>query len=314
MNLTSIRIATRKSQLALWQAEHVRARLMQLHGSLQVELVQLSTQGDKILDVPLAKIGGKGLFVKELEAAILDGRADIAVHSIKDVPMELPPGLHMPVILERAAPTDAFVSNRYKLMSELPLGARLGTSSLRRRSQLQALRPDLNIANLRGNVNTRLQKLDDGEFDAVILATAGLQRLDFSERINEELPPELCLPAVGQGAIGIESRAGDDSVQELIAQLHHQPTADCVIAERAFNRRLQGGCQVPIAGYAIRSEENGHCELRLRGLVSSENGSQVVRDEISGPVSDAEQLGISLANSLLDAGAGKLLESLWNQQ
>ena len=314
MNLTSIRIATRKSQLALWQAEHVRARLMQLHDSLQVELVQLSTQGDKILDVPLAKIGGKGLFVKELEAAILDGRADIAVHSIKDVPMELPPGLHMPVILERAAPTDAFVSNRYKLMSELPLGARLGTSSLRRRSQLQALRPDLNIANLRGNVNTRLQKLDDGEFDAVILATAGLQRLDFSERINEELPPELCLPAVGQGAIGIESRAGDDSVQELIAQLHHQPTADCVIAERAFNRRLQGGCQVPIAGYAIRSEENGHCELRLRGLVSSENGSQVVRDEISGPVSDAEQLGISLANSLLDAGAGKLLESLWNQQ
>ena len=314
MALRLLRIATRKSQLALWQAEHVRAQLMQLHDSLQVDLVQLSTQGDKILDVPLAKIGGKGLFVKELEAAMLDGRADIAVHSIKDVPMEFPPGLQMPVIMERAAPTDAFVSNHYAMLSELPLGARLGTSSLRRRSQLQGVRPDLDIVNLRGNVNTRLQKLDDGEFDAIILATAGLQRLNLSQRVCEELMPELCLPAVGQGAIGIESRADDSDIQALIAPLHHQPTADCVIAERAFNRRLQGGCQVPIAGYAVRSENNGQFELRLRGLVSSEDGSQVVRDEISGPVAEAERLGIALADSLLEAGAGSLLESLWNRQ
>lgn len=304
-----LRIATRKSPLAMWQAEHVSACLVKAHPGVQVELIGMSTQGDKILDTPLAKIGGKGLFVKELEQGILDGHADIAVHSMKDVPVELPDGLHLPVIMERDDPRDAFVSNTYTSLDELPEGSTVGTSSLRRQCQLSDRRPDLKIAPLRGNVNTRLRKLDEGEFDAIILAAAGLKRLGFRQRIASYLEPTESLPAIGQGAIGIECLDGDIRVNELIQALHHQETAICVIAERAMNTRLMGGCQVPIGGFAALN----HDQLYIRGLVGEPDGSRIIRAEISGPASDAELLGISVAEDLLGQGADLVLKHLYEQ-
>ena len=310
MNSESLRIATRKSPLAMWQAEHVAAALTARHPGLTVELIGMSTQGDKILDTPLAKVGGKGLFVKELEQGMLEGHADIAVHSMKDVPVELPPGLHLAAILEREDPRDAFVSNTFAHFDELPPEARVGTSSLRRQCQLADRRPDLQILPLRGNVNTRLRKLDDGEYDAVILASAGLIRLGFGERIRSRIEPEQSLPAIGQGAIGIECRIDDPRVNELIAGLHHAGTADRVRAERAMNRRLQGGCQVPIGGYA---ELEGD-QLWLRGLVGTVDGSELVRAETRGPRSDAETLGRTVADELLDHGARRILDELYSEQ
>ena len=301
-----VRIATRKSPLALWQAEHVAAALKGAHPGLSVEIVGMSTRGDKILDSPLAKIGGKGLFVKELEQGMLEGRADIAVHSMKDVPVDFPEGLHLPVIMEREDPRDAFVSNRYAALDELPQGAVVGTSSLRRQCQLQARRPDLRIEPLRGNVNTRLGKLDAGEFDAIILAAAGLMRLGFEERIRARLETGESLPAIGQGAVGIECRADDERVNALLAPLHHTDTADRVLAERAMNRRLMGGCQVPIAGHAELAGD----QLALRGLVGTPDGARVLRAQTSGPRAQAESLGVAVAEALLDQGAGDILAAL----
>ena len=303
----TLRIATRKSPLALWQAEHVAAALRATHPGLHVELLGMSTQGDKILDTPLAKIGGKGLFVKELEQGMLEGQADIAVHSMKDVPVELPEGLHLAAILAREDPRDAFVSNHYDTLEALPQGARVGTSSLRRQCQLADRRPDLVILPLRGNVNTRLRKLDDGEYDAVILASAGLKRLGMAERIRACLTPEDSLPAIGQGAIGIECRRDDPRVNALIAPLHDADTAARISAERAMNHRLQGGCQVPIGGYAVLADD----ALWLRGLVGTVDGSEVIRAEIRGPVDQAEALGTALAEELLDHGARAILDSLY---
>lgn len=302
-----LKIATRQSPLALWQAEHIRARLEALHADLKVELVTFVTQGDKILDTPLAKIGGKGLFVKELEAALLDGRADLAVHSMKDVPMALPEGLSLPVICEREDPLDAFVSNTYHSFDELPQGAKVGTSSLRRKSQILKQRPDLNIIDLRGNVGTRLSKLDSGLYDAIILASAGLKRLGLAERIRHTLQPEISLPAVGQGALGLECRATDQAVLDLILPLLHDETDVCVRAERAFNAYLEGGCQVPIAGYATLNQG----QLHIEGRVGSVDGLTLLKVELSGTPEQAEQLGVSLAQQLLEQGAGDLLKALY---
>ena len=301
-----LKIATRQSPLALWQAEHIKARLLAMHADLQVELVTFVTQGDRILDTPLAKIGGKGLFVKELENALLDGRADLAVHSMKDVPMDLPAGLCLPITCLREDPTDALVSNHYRTLDELPQGARLGTSSLRRRCQIQSLRPDLQIIDLRGNVGTRLGKLDAGEYDAIILASAGLKRLGLSARIVQSLPPELSLPAVGQGALGLECRIEDAATLALITGLLDVETDVCVRAERAFNHRLMGGCQVPIAGYAILQDD----VLWLRGRVGSVDGSELLKAELTGLPAEAEDLGRRLAEQLLEMGAGRLLAQL----
>ncbi len=303
----TLRIATRKSQLALWQAEYVRDVLLQYHPDLSVELVKMTTEGDKILDTPLAKVGGKGLFVKELENGLLNGDADIAVHSMKDVPVELPAGLHLAVICPREDPRDAFVSKAYTSFESLPKGARLGTSSLRRQCQLAAQRPDLNIIDLRGNVNTRLLKLDNGDYDAIILAAAGLKRLGMEDRITETLSPEVSLPAIGQGAVGIECREDDEWVNELLAPLNDRDTAIRVRAERALNHRLQGGCQVPIAGYA----ELEHGVILLRGLVGTVDGSKIIHGEIAGQPEDAEYLGRVLAEDLLTRGADEILESLY---
>ena len=305
--ITTLRIATRKSALALWQAEYVKAELMRHHPQLQVELVPMSTQGDKILDTPLAKIGGKGLFVKELEQAMLEGRADIAVHSMKDVPVEFPEGLMLHTICPRENPQDAFVSNQFKALSDLPAGAVVGTSSLRRQCQIKALRPDLTVRDLRGNVNTRLAKLDNGEYAAIILAAAGLIRLGFEHRIASLLPIETSLPANGQGAVGIECRSDDLQVQQLLAPLEHGITRSCVLAERAMNRKLQGGCQVPIGAYA---EIDGDT-LSLRGLVGSLDGREIIRHQVSGPVAEAEQLGTALAEHLLSQGADRILQDVY---
>ncbi len=304
----TIRIATRKSPLAMWQAEHVAAELKRVHPQLQVEIHGMTTQGDKILDTPLAKIGGKGLFIKELEQGLLNDEADIAVHSMKDVPVELPDGLRLAVIMQREDPRDAFVSNRYQHLDELPEGAVVGTSSLRRQSQLAERRPDLQIRSLRGNVNTRLRKLDDGEYDAIILAAAGLIRLGFQQRITALIGPEQSLPAIGQGAVGIECRRDDARVNALIAPLHHAETASCVRAERAMNQRLNGGCQVPIAGYAML--ESGH--LWLRGLVGEPDGSDIIRGEVEGSPEEAEAMGIGLAERLLEWGADRILQALYD--
>ena len=307
MPAQTVRIATRKSPLAMWQAEHVAAALREAHADLEVQIVGMSTQGDKILDTPLAKIGGKGLFVKELEQRMLDGDADIAVHSMKDVPVTLPEGLHLAVILEREDPRDAFVSNHHADLDALPEGARVGTSSLRRQCQLADRRPDLEIIPLRGNVNTRLRKLDDGEYDAIILASAGLLRLNFGERIRTFIPTDDSLPAIGQGAIGIECRSDDARINNLLAPLHHADTAVCVSAERAMNQRLEGGCQVPIGGHATLSDD----ELHLRGLVGTVDGAEIVRAEIRGARNDAEQLGRTLAEELLEHGAAQILRELY---
>ncbi len=303
----TIRIATRKSPLALWQAEFVRAELQRHHPGLGVELVTFTTRGDKILDTPLAKIGGKGLFVKELETALLAGDADLAVHSMKDVPMVFPDGLGLATICEREDPRDAFVSNRFDTLDALPHGAVVGTSSLRRHCQLRALRPDLDIRSLRGNVNTRLAKLDAGEFDAIILATAGLLRLDLAERIRARLEPGVSLPAGGQGAVGIEIREADTRLRQLLAPLHHEPTALRVRAERALNRHLHGGCQVPIACYA---ELDGDT-LWLRGLVGDPEGGELLQAQIRGSARDPEALGIDVAEQLLAQGAGAILRKVY---
>ncbi len=306
--LNIVRIATRKSPLALWQAEHVRDALLVAHPGLQIELLKMTTQGDKILDSPLAKIGGKGLFVKELEQGLLEMRADIAVHSMKDVPAEFPSGLCLAVVLAREDERDAFVSNAHATLESLPHGARVGTSSLRRQCQLSARRPDLQILTLRGNVNTRLAKLDAGEYDAIILASAGLLRLNMADRITQYMEPDISLPAVGQGAIGIECREGDARIHALLAVLNDEPTFIRITAERAMNRRLEGGCQVPIAGHAVLHGSN----LTLRGLVGSPDGREMVRGEVSGPQCDAEALGIKLADDLLARGAAVILKNVYS--
>ncbi len=305
----TIRIATRKSPLAMWQAEHVAAELKKAHPGIRVELLGMSTKGDRILDAPLAKIGGKGLFVKELEQGMLEGTADIAVHSMKDVPVELPDGLHLPIIMQREDPRDAFVSNKYSSLEELPQGACVGTSSLRRQSQLSERRPDLVIKPLRGNVNTRLAKLDAGEFDAIILASAGLIRLEFGERIASFITAEQSLPAIGQGAVGIECRVDDERINTLLTPLHHEDTAICVRAERAMNHRLNGGCQVPIAGYA--ELQNG--KVHMRGLVGEPDGSHILRAEAQGDAAETEQLGTQVADELLGNGADRILKALYGE-
>lgn len=306
--MTSLRIATRNSPLALWQAEHVKAELQKNHPHLEIELIGFTTRGDVLLDSPLAKVGGKGLFVKELETAMLEGKADLAVHSMKDVPMEFPEGLGLSVICEREDPRDAFVSNNFTSFDDLPEGAVVGTSSLRRQCQLSALRPDIEIRDLRGNVNTRLKKLDENRYDAIILAAAGLIRLDMRERISEFLDSTKSLPAGGQGAVGIECRADDERVLKLLAPLHHTNTDVCVRAERAMNLRLQGGCQVPIACYA----ELNSGRLSMRGLVGSLDGENILRVSGESDASGAESLGIRLAEELIELGADKILAEVYS--
>lgn len=304
-----IRIATRKSALALWQAEYVKARLEAAHPGLLVTLVPMVSRGDKLLDAPLAKIGGKGLFVKELETALLENEADIAVHSMKDVPMEFPEGLGLFCICEREDPRDAFVSNTFASLEALPAGSVVGTSSLRRQAQLLAQRPDLKIHFLRGNVNTRLAKLDAGEYDAIILAAAGLIRLGFEARISAFISAEDSLPAGGQGAVGIECRTADSDVHALLAALHHSDTADRVSAERALNKHLNGGCQVPIACYALLDGD----ELWLRGLVGQPDGSLLLRAEARAPRHNAEALGVQVAEALLAQGADQILAAVYGE-
>ena len=307
MNKKCVRIATRESLLALWQAEYVATALKSAHPGLEVELIKMKSEGDRILDTPLAKIGGKGLFTKELEEGMLRGDADIAVHSMKDVPMELPEGLHLAVICPREDPRDAFVSNNFSGLDALPQGAVVGTSSLRRQAQLLALRPDLQIRFLRGNVQTRLRKLDDGEYDAIILAGAGLKRLKLEERITEMLEVTTMLPACGQGAVGIECRSDDDELNLMLAPLNDAKTSARVRAERAMNRRLEGGCQVPIGGYA----ELDHGVIVMHALVARADGSEVIRGSISGYPEYAEDLGIALAEDLLARGADAILAELY---
>jgi hydroxymethylbilane synthase len=303
----TIRIATRQSPLALWQAEHVAYRLQQAFPGLNTELVKMVTRGDKILDAPLAKVGGKGLFVKELEQGMLEGTADIAVHSMKDVPVEFPEGLHLAVILDREDPTDAFVSNNYRNLAELPVNARIGTSSLRRQCQIKEKFPHAEILSLRGNVNTRLAKLDAGEYDAIILASAGLKRLGMGDRITTQLSPDESLPAMGQGAIGIECRTDDADIHTYLAVLHDADTSIRVTAERAMNARLNGGCQVPIAGFA---EILGN-QIFMRGLVGCPDGSIIYRAEATSPIDQAEQLGMRIADDLLAQGAENILRELY---
>lgn len=304
---TTLRIATRQSPLALWQANYVKQQLQLHHPALQVELIPMVTKGDILLDTPLAKIGGKGLFVKQLEQALLENQADIAVHSIKDVPVQFPAGLQLSTICQRAEVRDAFVSNHYATLAQLPQGAVVGTSSLRRQAQLRALYPHLQIRDLRGNVGTRLQKLDQGDYDAIILAGAGLQRLQLTARITQLLPIEQMLPAVGQGAVGIESRCDDTATLALLACLDHQPTRVCITAERAMNQTLQGGCQVPIGCLAQLQAD----QLQIQALVGSLDGKTILRSQISGPASAAEQLGTELAHQLLAQGADKILAEIY---
>ena len=298
-----LRIATRKSPLALWQTEHVAAALRAAHPGLVVELVPLSTRGDEVLDRSLAAIGGKGLFLKELELAMQRGEADCAVHSLKDVPMELEPGFALPAILERADPADAFVSNRFDSLDALPQGARVGTSSLRRQAQLRARRPDLRLADLRGNVNTRLAKLDAGDYDAIVLACAGLQRLGLGERIRTRMTAPDWLPAPAQGAIAIECREGDDAVHALMRVLDHAPTRTCVEAERAMNRALHGSCHVPVAAFAELQGDR----IMLAGLVGSVHDGHQLRAQDIGDVANPDALGQGVAQSLLAQGAGALI-------
>jgi len=299
-------IATRQSQLALWQAEHVKARLTALHPGLEVELLGMTTQGDQILDSPLSRIGGKGLFVKELEVAMAEGRADLAVHSIKDVPMDLPDGFELAAISQREDPRDAFVSRHFVSLEALPPGARVGTSSLRRQAQLRARLPHLNVDMLRGNVNTRLRKLDEGHYDAILLAAAGLKRLGFEARITAILAPEESLPAVGQGALGIEIRSGRPELAALLAPLNDPITAACVRAERAMSRRLQGGCQAPIGGYAVARDGR----LHLRAFVADLEGIRFFRATAEGPLDAPEQVGLNAAEDLIAQGADHLLAEL----
>jgi len=307
----TLTIATRESPLARWQADYVRDGLTRAHPGLSVKLLGVTSRGDQLLEAPLAKVGGKGLFVKELEEALLDGRADIAVHSMKDVPMEFPAGLGLGVICAREDPSDAFVSRWFGSLHDLPERGVVGTSSLRRECQLRARRPDLDVRFLRGNVNTRLRKLDEGEYDAIILASAGLVRLGFEARIAQRLDLQESLPAGGQGAVGIELRVEDEAVSELLKPLHHDATARCVMAERAMNRRLQGGCQVPIACYAQHAGGGG--QLWLRGLVGRPDGSRVLRAEARAADAAAESLGIRVAEDLLAQGAADILAEVYGK-
>ena len=307
--MNTLRLGTRKSQLALWQAEYVRARLRALHPGLNVELVKMTTTGDKILDRSLALVGGKGLFTKELEQALLENRIDLAVHSMKDVTATLPAELHIGAVCERDDPRDAFVANAHADLKALPAGARVGTSSLRRQCQLHAAHPHLSVVTLRGNINTRLAKLDAGEFDAVVLAAAGLKRLGLEDRIRARLDPEASLPAVGQGAVCIESRAGDAATNDLLAPLDHPATHRCIAAERAMNAALEGGCQIPVGGYAVL--EGG--ALYLRGLVGEPDGSRIIRAETRGPAENAAALGAGLARELLAKGARAILDKVYGR-
>ncbi len=301
-------LGTRGSKLALWQAEWVQASLERIHPGLQVELVKIKTTGDKILDVPLAKVGGKGLFVKEIEEAMLRNEIDIAVHSMKDVPVEFPDGLHLAVICEREDPRDALISKGVAFQ-DLPKGAKIGTSSLRRSCQILSVRPDFNIVQLRGNLETRFRKLDEKQFDAMILAAAGVKRLGWQDRISELLSTEISLPAIGQGAIGIECRVRDEEVHRLIGVLNHEATSTCVRAERACLTVLEGGCQVPIAAHAVL--EGG--QLAMRGLVGNLDGTVIIRSEISGPAAEAENLGRRLAEDLLGKGAKAILDEVYGR-
>lgn len=301
-----LRIATRESPLALWQADHVRARLQAAYAGLQVELVPMTTRGDQILDTALSKAGGKGLFVKELEQAMLDNRADLAVHSMKDVPAQQPEGLELIAFLEGEDPRDAFVSNRYQRLDELPAGAQVGTSSLRRQTQLAIRRPDLQIGLLRGNVGTRLRRLDEGRFDAILLACAGLRRLGLGDRIRESLDVEHFIPAIGQGVIGIEARSGDIRTRDLLSVLHDPVSHVRLRAERSLNARLGGSCQVPVAGHAVVDGER----LRMQALIGAPDGTHSVRDWIEGACDDAEALGVQLAERLLAQGGREILLGL----
>jgi len=305
-----VRIATRKSALAMWQAEYVKAQLEHFHDDVTVELLPMTTKGDIILDTPLAKVGGKGLFVKELEVAMLENRADIAVHSMKDVPVDFPEGLGLEVICPREDPRDAFISNNYDRFEDLPQGAIVGTSSLRRQCQIKAIRPDLDIRDLRGNVNTRLRKLDEGNYDAIILAAAGMIRLKMPERIRQFIEPEVMLPANGQGAVGIECRSNDETIKALLAPLEDKTTRIRVLAERAMNKALEGGCQVPIGAYAIINEE----EIYLRGLVGAVDGSEIIQSEVRGKLDQGENLGYNLAQTLLSQGADVILKQVYADQ
>ena len=316
MTKNKVVIGTRASKLALWQAEWVKSELERMNPGLEVELNKIKTTGDKILDVPLAKVGGKGLFVKEIEEALLRGEADLAVHSMKDVPTEFPQGLHLPVICEREDPRDAFIAPlegskfRVQRFGALPEGSKLGTSSLRRSSQLLSIRPDLKIVQLRGNLETRFRKLDEGQFDAMILAAAGVKRLGWAQRITEIIDPAVSLPAIGQGAIGIECRTDDGFINSLIAPLNHKETSICVRAERALLKRLQGGCQVPIAAHAVIKDGR----LVMDGLVGSVTGDRIIKEHLEGNIEDAETIGITLGEKLLSMGADKILAEVYGSE
>ncbi len=307
---TQLRIGTRGSALALWQAEWVKAQLLAAHEELAVELLVIKTTGDKILDVPLAKVGGKGLFVKEIEEALLDGKADLAVHSVKDMPAELPEGLHLAVMPPREDPRDALISRNGAGLEALPHGARVGTSSLRRAAQLLHLRPDLRIETLRGNVDTRLRKLESEGFDAIVLAAAGLKRLELNHVVSEYLEPERMLPAVGQGALGIETRTGDAFTNEVVASLAHPQTMTIVRAERAFLKRLEGGCQVPIGAHATMEGET----LILTGMVADLEGVRLIRKELRGDAQQPEVVGERLAEVILESGGAEILAEFYDNQ
>ncbi|NKB76808.1 MAG: hydroxymethylbilane synthase [Gammaproteobacteria bacterium] len=310
-----IRIGTRQSQLALWQADYVRDAILQYHPDRQIELVKILSEGDRTLDVPLSQVGGKGLFLKELEHALVNGEIDLAVHSMKDVTVMLPDGLHIPVFCPREDPRDAFVSNRYSSLSDMPDDAVVGTCSLRRQSQIKAAYPHLTLKNLRGNVNTRLKRLDEGGYDAIILAVSGLKRLGFHDRITNEIDTEICLPAVGQGIVGIECRIDDQSMNDLLKPLNCAKSTIRISAERAANERLGGGCHVPIAVYSeIQSGVQGNeDQLFVRGLVGELDGSRILRSEVIGPIEMSRELGHRIAEDLLSQGAGEVLQSVYQQ-
>jgi hydroxymethylbilane synthase len=329
MKKNKVIIATRGSKLALWQANWVKAQLEERNPGLTIDLKKIKTTGDKILDVPLAKVGGKGLFVKEIEDALLRKEADFAVHSMKDVPTDLPEGLYIAVVLKREDPRDALIARAQSTehrtqtiqkFKDLPKGASVGTSSLRRMCQLLSIRPDLKIAQLRGNLDTRIRKLEEGQFDAIIVAAAGVKRLGMAEKITEILEPDISLPAIAQGAVGIECRTDDKFINELIAPLNHEKTSICVRAERAFLKKLEGGCQVPIAAHAriVKSSELGvkskkDAELIMDGLVGSVSGDRIIKGSIKGKPEDAERLGLKLAEELISKGAGKILAEVYSR-
>lgn len=300
-------IGTRQSLLALWQSNHIADRIRKQYPNCNVTLKKIVTKGDRILDVPLAKIGGKGLFTKELETALFDGEIDLAVHSLKDMPTQLPPGLVLTAITERANAGDAFVSNKYNRIEDLPQGATIGTSSLRRRAQILAVRPDLKIIDLRGNVDTRIKKLDEGNMEGIILAAAGLQRLGYGDRIKEIIPKEYCLPAVGQGALAIETRADDEVVRDMLSFLNDEPTKQATDAERAFLGLVEGGCQVPIGVYAEVTGEN----INIEAIIASLDGKTILRDTIKGSAQESVSLGKSLGNRMLNAGGKEILAEIF---